>query len=724
MASRGDEKPIDSGRGVVDTACRCSVAGDRWYADYKKLLQANGITEYITEEDERERYRFGNGGILESLVKATVPAVLAGRAYFITFSIVKSDRLTLLLGRDLLEPLGATLDMKNSWLRIGSGRSELLDSQAGHFAVDLRPDSWLMLKDATSVRAVETPLPRRLQERKRRGPPRPQVNLTEVQKPQTSGGWVKRVLTMLAPLVACTAAGRASATPNLSTNNGEQDYTIKHHATPHPAVSTLGRSHGIPALAAKPHDLQLRNPVNNKENGNEVLVVALLCGTCGTQALDDNDARQGTAVTIKGCRQCQRPVCSVCRILCDCPKCYFGLKDFGDTQPDHQGLVPQDQTMKNLRAGTKKLLQSGFGKVQVMAQHKVRPQYIHRTLRADAHREALVITKKSQPSPTEETTYLIEWCCHPDSELMNQWTRAGGTGLRIALPHFDARSVCTARHATREIKKALDAGKHTRIHISLPCTCWSSWSRINAHKSEAYREQRGAQRRESRLMIQNVLSILKEFEGERFGASFEWPANCDGFNEQLCPEMKQLRRYLPLTTVVDGCAYGLQNPATGVPLRKPWRIISNCSGIIDKLNERCPGHVHDRIQHSLTRGTERYPMRFVKSLIAGLLTRPLIGSGQEVMLTDPIESTFTPALLTAIKTLHSNLGHPSSRALARSIRLTGGSDEAVAAALAYKCPTCTRLKEPRPVNPAKLNDKLPNFGDLVCVDLFTLADAN
>ena len=160
---RGDEKPIDSGRGVVDTACRCSVAGDRWYADYKKLLQANGITGYITEEDEWERYRFGNGGILESLVKATVPAVLAGRAYFITFSIVKSDRLTLLLGRDLLEPLGATLDMKNSWLRIGSGRSELLDSQAGHFAVDLRPDSWLMLKDATSVRAVETPLPRRLQ---------------------------------------------------------------------------------------------------------------------------------------------------------------------------------------------------------------------------------------------------------------------------------------------------------------------------------------------------------------------------------------------------------------------------------------------------------------------------------------------------------------------------------------------------------------------------------
>jgi hypothetical protein len=137
--------------------------------------------------------------------------------------------------------------------------------------------------------------------------------------------------------------------------------------------------------------------------------------------------------------------------------------------------------------------------------------------------------------------------------------------------------------------------------------------------------------------------------------------------------------------------------------------------MLKNLNATCPGHaVHDRIQQNLTKATERYPEPFVKSLIAGLLTRPSLGSGQEVLLTDPIESTFTPALLTAIRTLHSNLGHPSSRALARSIRLTGGSDEAVAATLAFRCPTCARLKEPKPVNPAKLNDKFNNFADLVC----------
>ena len=67
--------------------------------------------------------------------------------------------------------------------------------------------------------------------------------------------------------------------------------------------------------------------------------------------------------------------------------------------------------------------------------------------------------------------------------------------------------------------------------------------------------------------------------------------------------------------------------------------------------------------------------------------------------------------------LHSNLGHPGPRALARAIRLSGGSDEAVSAALSYKCSTCARLREPKPVNPARLNDRWRDFGDLVCVDL-------
>ena len=88
----------------------------------------------------------------------------------------------------------------------------------------------------------------------------------------------------------------------------------------------------------------------------------------------------------------------------------------------------------------------------------------------------------------------------------------------------------------------------------------------------------------------------------------------------------------------------------------------------------------------------------------------------------PDEPASGHQLLLAVKTLHSNLGHPGPRALARAIRLSGGSDEAVSATLSYKCPSCARLREPKPVNPARLNDRWCDFGDLVCVDLFNLAD--
>ena len=59
-------------------------------------------------------------------------------------------------------------------------------------------------------------------------------------------------------------------------------------------------------------------------------------------------------------------------------------------------------------------------------------------------------------------------------------------------------------------------------------------------------------------------------------------------------------------------------------------------------------------------------------------------------------------LQSAMRQLHRNLGHPENRSLARAIRLTGGSDEAIRLALSFKCPICHRLREPKPTAAAKL----------------------
>ena len=81
------------------------------------------------------------------------------------------------------------------------------------------------------------------------------------------------------------------------------------------------------------------------------------------------------------------------------------------------------------------------------------------------------------------------------------------------------------------------------------------------------------------------------------------------------------------------------------------------------------------------------------------------------------------AIKMAISKLHTNLGHPSSHALARAIRLTGGSDLAIASALAHKCPVCDRLKSPS--NPLSVPGSLEGareFNKVLAIDLFSLGD--
>ena len=103
--------------------------------------------------------------------------------------------------------------------------------------------------------------------------------------------------------------------------------------------------------------------------------------------------------------------------------------------------------------------------------------------------------------------------------------------------------------------------------------------------------------------------------------------------------------------------------------------------------------------------TENYTNEFVRVLSICLLNRPTHGVNQTshakeiiVLVGDPVPICEDSKLIIAIKTLHSNLGHPSSRALARAIKLSGDSDETVSAVLAFRCPTCVQLKEPKPAN--------------------------
>ena len=75
----------------------------------------------------------------------------------------------------------------------------------------------------------------------------------------------------------------------------------------------------------------------------------------------------------------------------------------------------------------------------------------------------------------------------------------------------------------------------------------------------------------------------------------------------------------------------------------------------------------------------------------------------------------------SLRQMHTNLGHPSNHALARAIRVTGGSAAAVRAALQLRCDVCESQQHPGPHLPARLRTDR-EFGDTAATDLFVLAD--
>ena len=73
----------EGARGVIDTAAPCIVAGRAWDRAYRQICAERGIGHLINVMPESEVHRFGNGGLLTSTERVTVPVVLADHPLFV-----------------------------------------------------------------------------------------------------------------------------------------------------------------------------------------------------------------------------------------------------------------------------------------------------------------------------------------------------------------------------------------------------------------------------------------------------------------------------------------------------------------------------------------------------------------------------------------------------------------------------------------------------------------
>ena len=113
----------------------------------------------------------------------------------------------------------------------------------------------------------------------------------------------------------------------------------------------------------------------------------------------------------------------------------------------------------------------------------------------------------------------------------------------------------------------------------------------------------------------------------------------------------------------------------------------------------------------------------VSAPLAAAATRVRVDPSGDVVMTpvDQAQQSEDTNLRKIVSQLHVNLGHPSNDALARDIRLSGGSDDAIQAAFKVRCTLCERLTEPSPVRAGSLR-RWTEFGQCVALDLFMFAD--
>ena len=190
------------------------------------------------------------------------------------------------------------------------------------------------------------------------------------------------------------------------------------------------------------------------------------------------------------------------------------------------------------------------------------------------------------PGPHE----LWEIACSPSSNLCKAYQDLGLGARRINLESgFDVYAVDTwerLRHAGRSGAKP---GVLRRLWVSLPCTVWSSWQRVNASRSvkdAKCLKKRRARERQAAMYIVDFIQWLFDNAFD-IDVYWEWPDGCAGWS---IPALLRLEKLLVdfdrswLTAKIDGCRFGLHDVTGGHFLRKRWRIMTTDSRFADEFS--------------------------------------------------------------------------------------------------------------------------------------------
>ena len=146
------------------------------------------------------------------------------------------------------------------------------------------------------------------------------------------------------------------------------------------------------------------------------------------------------------------------------------------------------------------------------------------------------------------------------------------------------------------------------LWASIPCTGGSSWQHLNARFPNG-RKLIAAHK----LLFRQIWTAFEQVATEclRCGGhvAIEWPRACSYWREDAVTSFVSKHGFSRVT--FDGCALGLVSNRTGLPIKKPWAVLTSCPQLVSALQVFvCPGPVvhstHQPCAGSETKATEGY----------------------------------------------------------------------------------------------------------------------
>ena len=125
-------------RGVLDSGCTKTVAGEFWMNEYLGVLSEKQA-ELVETNKSNATYRFGDGKESAALKNVKTPVSFGNKTYMMSVDVVKND-IPLLISKQSMKSLGMRLNFGNDTAEVSGKSIPLMCSATGHYYLPLT--SW------------------------------------------------------------------------------------------------------------------------------------------------------------------------------------------------------------------------------------------------------------------------------------------------------------------------------------------------------------------------------------------------------------------------------------------------------------------------------------------------------------------------------------------------------------------------------------------------------